>query len=101
MRYAAKRDAVEPAIVDALERAGCVVKRLSQDGVGDLLVKRVDGVIFMLECKSRRGRRTPAQERFLAKWGDVPLVRTPVAALEAVGADRLWIVLFQETGATP
>lgn len=101
MRYAAKRDAVEPAIVEALTRAGCVVAKLSQAGVGDLLVKRQDGALFLLECKGRRGTLTPAQVTFRKAWGDVPLVRTPAAALEAVGANTLWIVLYREMAATP
>lgn len=82
MRYAAKRDAIEPAVVDALEKFGCVVVRLSQKGIPDLLVRTPDGCAHVVECKAPRGTRTPAQLKFLALWGVVPLLRSPEEAVK-------------------
>lgn len=84
-RRAAKRDQVEPAIVDALERAGCRTWRLSRPF--DLLVHRA-GVWHVLEVKGRAGRLTEAQQRDLAGNLPVHVVRTPDEALRAVGAVR-------------
>ena len=69
MRYAAKRDTTEPAIVDALQRFGCTVVRLSQAGVPDLLVRTPDGCAHLVECKAPHGTRTPAQSEVPADLG--------------------------------
>lgn len=81
MRYAAKRDATEAAIVDALRQFGCVVIALSQPGIPDLLVRTPDGRAHVVECKAPRGTRTPAQLKFLGIWGPVPLLRSPEEAV--------------------
>ena len=82
MRYAAKRDTTEPAIVDALQRFGCTVIRLSQSGVPDLLVRTPDGCAHLVECKAPHGTRTPAQRKFLQTWGPVPLIRSSEEAVK-------------------
>lgn len=82
MRYAAKRDATEGAIVDALQAFGCIVIRLSQPGVPDLLVRTPDGGAHVVECKAPRGTRTPAQLKFVQTWGPVPLLRSPEEAVK-------------------
>lgn len=80
-----RRDANEPAIVDALEAVGAKVKRLSAAGVADLLVM-FRGRIYLLEVKGRKGRPTEAQDETLADGWPVTTVREPRAALKAIGA---------------
>lgn len=61
MRRAAKRDANEQAIVDALESVGAIVRRINDTALPDLAVyyrRRW----FLMECKVPGGKLTPAQE---------------------------------------
>ena len=51
LRHNPQRDKAEPAVVEALERCGFVVERISQKGVPDLLVSRRGGW-FVVEVKS-------------------------------------------------
>ena len=81
MQRAAKRDATEAPIVDALQKFGCVVVRLSQPGVPDLLVRTPDGGAHVVEVKAPRGSLTPAQLKFIRVWGPVPLLRTSEEAV--------------------
>lgn len=90
LRYAKRRDLSEPAIIEALERVGAEVWPL--DFPVDLLVRfRLHW--FLLECKTGRGpkmairkdKRQQAQQNFIAATG-IPIVRTPVEALKAIGA---------------
>lgn len=108
MRYAAKRDANEAEIVRALELSGWTVIPVSDTGVMDLLCIR-RGVVRLLEVKSAKGKRTPAQEKTFARihaaGGTVHVVRTPAEALHAVALgveselgpvakmDRLWAAM--------
>ncbi|MGE0451730.1 MAG: hypothetical protein AB7Q29_19305 [Vicinamibacterales bacterium] len=55
-----RRDATEPAIIEALEAAGCRVWQISGRGLPDVLVER-QGRFFAGEIKSGRGRLTRAQ----------------------------------------
>ena len=71
MRRAAKRDANETDIVAALERIGCVVRRVNQDGLPDLLVAR-GGTCLPIEVKDKGGKLTASQA---ALWR---LTRFPV-----------------------
>jgi Holliday junction resolvase-like predicted endonuclease len=73
-RHNAKRDSNEPAIVDALERLGCQVKRI--DTPVDLLVLH-RGVVHLVEVKTRKGRLTGDQSAFVDSW--------PVTVLRSVG----------------
>lgn len=85
MRQAAKRDGNEGEIVAALEAVGCVVHRLSQAGIPDLLVGR-NGVTYLLEVKERKGALTDEQEIFFENWnGCAYIVRCVEDALEVVG----------------
>jgi hypothetical protein len=87
MRRAAKRDASEVAIVDALRQAGYWVYRMIQPC--DLLVYR-SGRWWVLEVKlpgARPRKDQEAQQEFLRLTG-TPIVRTPEEALRAVGAIR-------------
>jgi len=87
MRHAAKRDANEPEIVEALELSGWTVIPVSDTGVMDLLCIR-RGVVKLLEVKGPKGKLTPAQEKTFARihaaGGTVHVVRTPAEALHAV-----------------
>lgn len=87
MRWAAKRDANEEEVVQALERAGWTVVKVSSPGVADLLCVR-QGVVRLLEVKRRGGRLAEAQQRthdrLRAAGLTVPIARTPEQALEAV-----------------
>jgi len=85
-RYAAKRDANEREIIDALTAVGCSVFQLSDKGVADLLVSR-HGVNYLIEVKGRRGVLTDDQEAFVEQWeGQYDVVTTPEEALRVVGA---------------
>lgn len=91
MRRAAKTDASQAVIVDALRAAGAWVRYLREPF--DLLVG-YRGRWFVMECKlplgpkgGDRSRLTPAQERDLEEIGTrarVWIVRTPEDALEAL-----------------
>jgi len=94
MRYAAKRDATEADIVDALEKFGCVVVRLSQDGIPDLLVRTPDGTVSVVECKAPGGTFTPAQLKFAQRWGPVPKLRSQEEAVK-------WVIGFCRRTAAP
>ena len=63
-----------------------MVAQLSGPGLPDLIVGYA-GRISLLECKTGRSKRTPAQEQFHALWAQYPVhvVRTPEQALAAVG----------------
>ncbi len=84
VRRAAKRDANEPGIVQALEAAGCDVLRATDV---DLIVGRANQN-YLLECKlpSERKRLRPIQKRLRDQWrGQYAIVTTPEEALRAVG----------------
>ena len=84
--HASHRDLVEPEIVNALEAAGVQVWRKLP---ADLLCYRL-GHFYVLEVKdpkARKDKRQKAQQDFLALT-HTPIVRTPEAALRAVGAIR-------------
>lgn len=84
MRTAAKRDANEREIIDALKKIGCSVVQVSQEGLPDLSVG-FRARNFWLECKSKGGKLTPAQEKFFASWrGQVRQVTSVDEALELV-----------------
>lgn len=107
IRYAARRDAAEPAIVAALRAAGASVEIISNgDGLPDLMVG-YRGVTYHLEVKNPTGPRggksgggasrpgqggdgvlTRDQRAWWAAWRGAPpvIVRTPAEALAAIGA---------------
>jgi AcrR family transcriptional regulator len=89
-RTAARRDANEAEIVDALLRAGAVVHRLSGRGLPDLLVG-YRGQTYLLEVKAPKDARLTDDERsFFEGWqgsgGSARIVRAAEEALAAVGA---------------
>jgi hypothetical protein len=87
MRWAAQRDAAEPAVVAALQLEGWTVVPVSAPGFPDLLCVR-RGQVVLLEVKSKGGRMKPAQVRLHARLRAaglaVAVVTTPEEALAAV-----------------
>jgi len=92
VRYAAKRDQSEPAIVAALEKAGCKVWR---NLPVDLLVRvprDPPGVARLIECKTPKGKDQSlklrkdqeAQAEFIALTGTA-YATNPTEALQALG----------------
>jgi Holliday junction resolvase len=86
-RRAAKRDANEGEIVDALETVGASVTRLSAPGVPDILCG-YRGDTFLLEIKNGKNDLTEDQVTWHRQWQGrkVWIVRTVQEALEAIGA---------------
>lgn len=74
-----RRDANEPEIVDALQRLGAEVLRVSGPGLPDLFVK-FRGTWYPLEVKGAKGKRTDAQQ-----VTQFPIVRSPEEAIRVVG----------------
>lgn len=84
-RYAAKRDANEPEIIQALERAGAGVTQL--DEPVDLLVAYRDHWKLLEVKVSEKSKLTERQRNFIACHpGMVSIVWTPMMALKAIGA---------------
>jgi hypothetical protein len=106
-RFDAKRDAAEPAIVEALEAAGwevhrelpvdlVVLKRVSVEQLMRMLTRFEDGTVLAVglqEAKTAQGKRNPkarvrkdqlAQNEFCDRW-EIPKPTTPIEALLAVG----------------
>ena len=86
LRYANRRDATEPDIVDLLELNGYRVWPVDYCPF-DLIVYRDDVPAFLLlECKTKHGRHTKQQTTFgntLVGRKPWATVRTPEEALQA------------------
>jgi hypothetical protein len=73
-RRAAKRDANERAIIDALVAMGAVVQQLSAKGVPDLLVSW-KGYNLLMEVKMPKAKLTEDEKEWHSKWnGQVDVV---------------------------
>jgi hypothetical protein len=83
MRNAARTDANQAPIVEALRRLGCSVYVIGLPV--DLLVGK-NGRTVLVEVKTRKGRYTGLQTDFMATWrgGAVATVRDVEAAVELV-----------------
>ncbi len=80
---AQKRDANEPAIVEALELAGYAVDRHYTPDPFDLLVRRLNSPLGLrVEVKMPHGKLTSSQETELTD-GAIVVVRTVDEALDA------------------
>lgn len=88
MRRAARVDQSQKCIVAALRAAGAFVYIIGRPV--DLLV-RYRGSWSLLEAKSEgtRPRADQIAQREFCALHDVPVVRTPTEALQAIGACRL------------
>lgn len=91
-RFAKKRDATEPAIVDALRRVGVKVWKLDQPF--DLLLWS-EGRFWLMEVKSPGGGLTPSQKAFMAEFEDeaavpVYVVKSAEEALQAAAEIGQW-----------
>ena len=76
-RRAAKRDAVEPEIIDALRRLGWSILRLSVKDGPDLAIAK-HGRTLLCEVKTGDRKLRPGQIDFARKWG------APVYVLRSV-----------------
>jgi len=77
-----RSDSNQADIVKALEQIGCTVYPIGRPV--DLLVG-TRAANFLLECKSKTGHKTPAQEKFFKNWkGQVRIVRSPEEAIQVV-----------------
>lgn len=81
-RYAAKRDRTEPSILEALGSVGA--DYLLLDTVDVLVWFRGD--LFLLECKTGKGRHTRSQDELVQRGWPVHFCSTPEQALKAIGA---------------
>jgi len=77
VRRAAKIDANQQLVVDALRQIGCSVKSLAAVGQGcpDLLVG-FRGQTYLVEVKNVRGKNqiTELQKRWFAEWRGSPVI---------------------------
>jgi hypothetical protein len=83
MGWNLKRDAAEPAIVQALRQAGCRVLLLDKF---DMLVL-YRGAVFMLDAKTGKGKATEAQDALIREGWPLTLVSDVEGAYRAVGIE--------------
>jgi len=91
MRRAARVDANQTDVVEALRSAGATVRIITQgDGIPDLLVG-FDGRTYLMELKDgakpQSARKlTPAEQKFFDEWqgGNVSIVNSPAEALALI-----------------
>lgn len=86
-KYAPRRDATEPEIVNGLEACGWECKRLSSEEFPDLLCRhRGSGRLELLEIESGhyKRKRKKGQLDMLAAW-NIPIVKTLDEAIRALG----------------
>jgi len=80
MRHRADHNQDE--IVTALEDIGCTVYKIGRPV--DLVVGR-GAKNWLIDCKSKTGKKTPFQERFFTEWkGQVRIVRSAEEAIKLV-----------------
>ena len=84
---AARRDANEQSIIEALRAIGAIVQPLSAAGVPDLAVYWNGW--HMLEVKTRKGKLTELQQQWDEKYGAgaVSIVRSVADAYKAIGVE--------------
>ena len=87
-RYNARRDANEPEIVALFEAAGWSVYRLSKPL--DLLVSTTQGVTFLVEVKTPKGKLKPSQADFIRTWpGKCYVCKCAIEAQAIVQAEAI------------
>lgn len=77
-----RRDSNEAGIVNALRKLGVVVKRISAEGIPDLLCFHPYTGLFLLEVKTGKGKLTAAQKQ---TEGEMPF-RVARSEEEAINA---------------
>ena len=83
MRRAARVDANQAEVVEALRSCGVAVEIIGFPV--DLLCCDQRGVVHLVEIKTEEGKLTKQQVEFIATWpGTVHIVRGPQEALKAV-----------------
>jgi hypothetical protein len=84
--YAAKRDAVEPAIIAVFQAAGWSVQPLNGKGLPDLLVAPPGGRPLLVEVKTGNAGLTPDQKTWHGAWRGEPvqIVRNEAQARKLV-----------------
>jgi len=83
LRRAAKVDANQAEVVEALRRCGVAVEIIGFPV--DLLCCDQRGKLSLVEIKTDEGRLTKQQVEFIARWpGQVHVVRGPQEAVKAV-----------------
>jgi len=85
-RYATKRDAAEPQIIEAITTAGWHCWQL--DYPVDLLLWKEGRGFLLIEVKTGKSkiRKEQVNQRNFVETTGTPLVRTPEEALKAIGA---------------
>ena len=82
---ARKRDANEADIITALQRIGCVTRRISEPGFADVVAYKPSHGVRLIEVKSRTGTLTPAQVEHRRDGWPVHVVRNAAEALALFG----------------
>lgn len=81
---ARKRDANEPAIVEALQSCGALVQRVSERGFADLVCWHWACGLILVEVKGAKGKATDAQQEAAHAGWPVVTVRSANEAIAAI-----------------
>lgn len=85
LRFKAKSDDNQKALIAALRQVGASVEVLSARGVPDLLVA-YRGIIYLMEVKGAKGKLTPDQVKWHSLWqSPIHIVRSVDDALRVIG----------------
>ncbi len=77
-----RTDLNQNEIVKALEKIGCTVYKIGRPV--DLVVGR-GAKNWLLDCKSKTGKKTPFQDKFFKEWkGQVRIVRSAEEAIRVI-----------------
>jgi hypothetical protein len=82
-RWNARRDTTSAAILKALRDVGADYEQLD---TFDVLVW-YRGQLTMLDCKSKGGKATKAQQRLIDRGWPLRFVSTPAEALRSIGVE--------------
>lgn len=89
MRRAAKVDANQHAIREALKQIGCATEYIKEP-VDLLVCFRGETAVMEIKNPDGRDQLTKAQVEFIARWpGKVHVVRTPEEAIKAVIGEEI------------
>jgi len=85
-RWAAKRDACEADIVEALRQAGALVLHLNKFDLLVYVPRRQ--AFYMLDCKGDEGRITESQQQLLDDGWPLKFIGSPQEALKLIGVTK-------------